>query len=88
MSIQIRFYLWLIKFIINVCVHTTIIYLWLLKKKKKKTHTQYFCVKGTLDFYLMVSPKANRGELIKKIFVYIWKGTLIYFSFLGFLKSK
>ena len=43
----------------------------IIKKKKKKTHTQYFCVKGTLDFYFMVSPKANRGELIKKIFVYI-----------------
>ena len=45
--------------------------LFVIIKKKKKTHTQYFCVKGTLDFYFMVSPKANRGELIKKIFVYI-----------------
>ena len=47
----------------------------IIKKKKKKTHTQYFCVKGTLDFYFMVSPKANRGELIKK-YLYIYEKEL------------
>ena len=66
----------------------------IIKKKKKNAHTILLCKKkkktsvwkGTLDFYFMVSPKANRGELIKNIFLYIWKGTLIFFLFWGFWK--
>lgn len=64
---------------------TTIIYLWLLKKNKKQTHTHNTSVwKGTLDFYfyLMVSRKQIGWVNKKKNYVYE-KELWFFFSFLG-----